>query len=294
MRHPVILAFFAAAEIFTPAVALDSDVPLMLVTPDNVHLDGGAMGLIPAILSDLFVSKLSAKRIQAFREATVGTDWADKAGVAFSCVGIPQGQTCRTVLRFAGSNRDLLEKLRASGTSSAILVTVVQVLEGGLYRAHANLREIRLDGGDIRVGRAMTAIYAGDAPSALIQDAKKNPKLLKDYWAGGTTPMAAQEGEQSLAEMAAMLNVLIRAVSDEKSPPDGWRDLKGTKELEQSGRIHCHGLCSPTRIYADHVDHLWIAYSQKSGPYGWSLASLNNNAARQNANFLAYVIDPAL
>ena len=295
---------FAALAIFGPWVAAahaqSSIAPLILVTPLQMHqsatsLGGGGPGYVPGIVAnalvggfiDTWLTGRGTKYMGDFRQLTSGTKWDDLAAGMFACVGIPQGQKCRDVLKFNGDDTDLSAKLHDAGSSQAIVIVMLQQFDGKRYRAYATLRDVELGPKAPKVSRTFTAIYSSETPDAVSDEAKGDANKLRDYWTGGTSPVLEQEGRASLSQLAGMLSALFAADHEDRRAPDGWKDLKRISVAEASGRAHCHGLgCFETRVFTDQGGYLWIASTYRHPNYGWTLIALDQNAALHNACFM--------
>jgi hypothetical protein len=247
-----------------------------LVAPTGLY----ANALVGGILGS-WITSTAGQQIKLFQRVTAGTDWSQLASQDFACVGIAAGEKCRDVVLFAGDEKDLHDRLRASGAKQALVIVLLQQFDGKRYRARATLREMDLEPDVPAVHRMFTTIYNSDAPEAIRGSAAK----LHDYWLGGPTPLLQQEGRTSLSQLSEMLNTLFAADRNERGAPEGWKDLKPIDTLVASGRARCHGIaCMGTREFADHGDHIWIAADGRSREDGWLLISLDRNSALRNAN----------
>jgi hypothetical protein len=257
-----ITAIVAFMLLAATARAQEAGAPLVLAIPSHGDYQphGGYLGIVGAIITDLWFNSRIAKDIKDFQQSAGATKWDELAAGEFSCVGIPPGQKCRDVLRFDGNEEELNAKLRASGATHAIVIGFFQQFNGLHYRARATLREVELLGKGTQVHRTLTAIYNSDAPEAVNEAAKGSSAKLRDYWMTGTTSILEQEGLTSLTRLRDMLNTLLATVGDDGNTSDGWKNLKPISELEALGRAHCHGLpCFRTRVFADQADHIWLA-----------------------------------
>jgi len=247
-----------------------------LVAPTGLY----ANALVGGILGS-WITSTAGQQIKQFQKDTSGTDWSRLASEDFACVGIPTGEKCRDVVLFTGDEKDLHDRLHASGAVQAIVIVLLQQFDGKRYRARATLREMDLRPDVPTVRRMFTTIYNSDAPEAL----RGNTTKLHEYWLAGTTPLLQQEGQTSLSQLGQMLNTLFASDRNERGAPEGWKDLKSINTLVASGRAQCHGIaCMGTREFADHGDHIWIAADGRSREDGWLLISLDRNAALRNAN----------
>jgi hypothetical protein len=247
-----------------------------LVAPSGLY----ANALVGGILGS-WITSTAGQQIKQFQRVTAGTDWSRLASEDFACVGVPAGEKCRDVVLFTGDEKDLHDRLHASGASQAIVIVLLQQFDGKRYRARATLREMDLQPNVPTVRRMFTTIYNSDAPEAIRASAAK----LHDYWFAGTTPLLQQEGQASLSQLGEMLNTLFAADRNERGAPEGWKDLESIDTLVASGRAHCRGIaCRGTREFADHGDHIWIAADGRSREDGWLLICLDRNAALRNAN----------
>lgn len=247
-----------------------------LVAPSGLY----ANALVGGILGS-WITSTAGQQIKQFQRVTAGTDWSRLASEDFACVGIPAGEKCRDVVLFTGDEKDLHDRLHASGASEAIVIVLMQQFDGKRYRARATLREMNLRPDVPTVRRMFTTIYNSDAPEAIRGSAAK----LHDYWFAGTSPLLQQEGQASLSQLSEMLNTLFAADRNERGAPEGWKDLESINTLVASGRAHCRGIaCRGTREFADHGDHIWIAADGRSREDGWLLICLDRNAALRNAN----------
>ena len=293
----------AAAMWFSAANAQSANVPLVIATalrPPSAHTshlipihmksaqDGlvapsglYANALVGGILGS-WITSTAGQQIKQFQRVTAGTDWSQLASANFACVGIAVvGGKCRDVVLFTGDEKDLHDRLHASGASQAIVIVLLQQFDGKRYRARATLREMDLKPDVPAVRRMFTTIYNSDAPEAI----RGSKAKLHDYWFAGSTPLLQQEGQASLSQLSEMLNALFAADRNERGAPEGWKDLKSINTLVASGRAHCHGIaCMGTREFADHGDHIWIAADGRSREDGWLLISLDRNSALRNAN----------
>lgn len=263
--------------------------PTRVANPATMAANALVLGFLES-----WIAGRADKQVHEFQESTQAVEWGDLAGGILSCVGIPQGQKCRTVIKFNGNEDDLAGKLHEAGASQAVVVVLLQQFDGQRYRARATLREMELTPKAPKIHRMFTAISNSDTPDEVTHEAHGDSAKVRNYWTAGTSPLLEKEARASLSELKDMLDILYAAVPDEHGSPNGWKDLKPISEFEASGRARCHGLqCLTTRAFADHGDHIWIASSESLRGQGWILISLDRNAALHNAGIIMQSL-PAL
>jgi hypothetical protein len=296
------LMFIALLLISNYADAQQRPALLILNQPPGINIrygDPPGAGLVWAgidLWAQTYMNKRAAAQIRGFQDATNGTDWNALAEAEFSCFGIAAGGSCREVLRFDGDDKALLQTLRSSGVTHALVLTIVQLYDGTAYRARATIRDVESGQQSLQERRLFTAIYETFPPLPLLEQGKTNPTALWAFWNDKSAESKLiSEGRASMKELASMLTELDKSVAlDRGSDPIGWKALKPISAAEASGRAQCHGICSGTQVFKDDGSRLWLASSGGRGPYGWILLSLDNNAAMFNANLMAYTLQPIL
>jgi hypothetical protein len=288
MIHKVVIPLVCALLAVT-VHAQDASSPLVIVTParGDSHVQSPALGWIGSGLVEAWFNGSIANDIKDFQRSAGRTDWDDLAMSDFSCIGVPAGKPCRDVFKFDGNEDAVIAKVRGTGATHVVVVSMFQQFNGVRYRARATLREIELGDKQSKVQRTLTAFYASDVPESVSREAKGNSDRLREYWTSGPNPMLDQEGRTSLRQLRDMLDTLYTADHNNGSAPDGWQGSKPIRELEAAGRAHCHGLpCFETKVFAEHDSYIWLATGRRGGDYGWTLICLDQNAALHNANWV--------
>jgi len=270
-------------------------VPVVVTIAEGINFSGTSLGLLGEALADAFMNKRGADQVKAFRAGTPGIDWSTVDLGEFGCIPGPSVTPCPQPIRWDAASGRLETKLKTIGTDRALVISILQLFDGHRFRARATLNEVETTDRGLHTGRVLSAIVESDGTRALRPDDKSDAAAWRHYWSDGEHSRLEMVGRSSVSEMAKMLRVLYEATSNAgSSKPSGWPELPGVKDFEAAGRLKCHGLCGGTRVFKADPDSIWLATTAKSGQYGWTLVSIDQETALINSNFMAYVLSPVL
>jgi len=284
----------AIALFMTASEAWSASAPVAIIQPANFEATSDPVakekGGLLVMLLEGNANKESERQIARFHADLGDAAFAERLAKSFACIGADAvSDACTPAIPLTGNSAQALVELSKLEHKRVLVVRLHPMKTDFRIRMRAVVNDANVNADGLKPVRVFTAVYETRVPADLEKAGKSDPAAVAAWWSEGSPTRLQREVDKGIEELRQMLSLLDREVPADNSVPAGWAELPNMDALKEAGRIKCGGGgCRTQKVLRDSGSRVWLTtpYAQGAYLYGWSIASLDDNASKKYANLL--------